>query len=67
MSCDPATLGVNRTITRTNAGEVMQYDEFWMIAKSELASVTAPHGWKQHFEAEVTGRRHARIQQIVTV
>ncbi len=25
-----------------------------------------PHGWKQHFEAEVAGRRRALIEQIVT-
>ena len=25
-----------------------------------------PHGWKQHFEAEVAGRRQALIEQIVT-
>lgn len=24
-----------------------------------------PHGWKQHFEAEVTERRHALLQQIL--
>ena len=29
------------------------------------AKLLTPHGWKQHFEAEVTERRHALLQQIL--
>jgi len=31
------------------------------------AKLLTPHGWKQHFEAEVTDRRHALLQQILGV
>jgi hypothetical protein len=39
---NPAELGLNRTVTRTKPGGVMQYDAFWMIAKSGQLSVTEP-------------------------
>ena len=31
------------------------------------AKMLTPHGWKQHFEVEVTERRHAVLQQILGV
>ena len=41
--CTPVALGVNRTVTRTNPGGVMQYEAFWTIEKSVAFSVTEPH------------------------
>jgi len=40
-------------------------DVLLRISTCTDAKLLTPHGWKQHFEAEVTGRRHALIEQIV--
>ena len=40
-------------------------DVLLRISTCTDAKMLTPHGWKQHFEAEVTGRRQALIEQIV--
>ena len=40
-------------------------DVLLRISTCTDAKMLTPHGWKQHFEAEVTGRRHAILQQIL--
>ena len=40
-------------------------DVLLRISTCTDAKQLTPHGWKQHFEADVTGRRQALIQQIV--
>jgi hypothetical protein len=39
---NPAELGLNRTVTRTKPGGVMQYETIWVIANSGQLSVTEP-------------------------
>ena len=41
-------------------------DVLLRISTCTDAKLLTPHGWKQHFEAEVTGRRQALIEQIVS-
>ena len=40
-------------------------DVLLRISTCTDARLLTPHGWKQRFEAEVTGRRQALIEQIV--
>ena len=40
-------------------------DVLLRISTCTDAKLLTPHGWKQHFESEVTGRRHAILQQMV--
>lgn len=40
-------------------------DVLTRIATCTDAKQLTPHGWKQHFEAEVTGRRQALLAQLV--
>jgi transposase len=40
-------------------------DVLLRISTCTEAEHLTPHGWKQHFEAEVTGRRQALIEQII--
>ncbi len=47
-----------------NPGDYFR-DVLVRISTCTDAKMLTPHGWKQHFEAEVTGRRHAILQQIV--
>ena len=48
-----------------NPGDYFR-DVLVRISTCTDAKMLTPHGWKQHFEAEVTGRRHAILQQIVS-
>lgn len=47
-----------------NPGEYFKDVLLRISTCSDVTSLT-PHGWKQHFEADVTGRRHAMLQQIL--
>ena len=47
-----------------HAGDYFR-DVLTRISTCTDAKLLTPYGWKQHFEAEVTGRRHALIEQIV--
>ena len=40
-------------------------DVLLRISTCTDAKLLTPHGWKQHFEAEVTERRHAILQHIL--
>jgi len=40
-------------------------DVLLRISTCTDAKLLTPHGWQQHFEAEVTGRRHALLQQVL--
>ena len=40
-------------------------DVLLRISTCTDAKLLTPHGWKQHFEAEVTERRHTILQQIL--
>ena len=47
-----------------NPGDYFR-DVLLRISTCTDVTMLTPHGWKQHFEAEVTGPRQALIQQIV--
>ena len=40
-------------------------DVLLRISTCTDAKMLTPHGWKQHFQAEVTERRHAILQHIL--
>jgi transposase len=41
-------------------------DVLLRISTCTDAKKLTPHGWKDHFEAEVTGRRHALLQELLS-
>ena len=47
-----------------NPGEYFK-DVLLRISTCSDVTMLTPHGWKQHFEADVIGRRHALLQQIL--